>query len=124
MTFDEAIGVKLDRDIKTGKKLSHSEKYGRAIELLGGLDIVAKYIPSPLEVLREKIKYDTAFNNTKMSEWDRASGFVCPPGDCKFIGGGIVPLYSKHGITSFSNSDGVCLLKEAARRLIEREEHK
>lgn len=124
MTFDEAIGVKQGRDIKTGEELSYSEKYGRAIEVLGGLDAVARYIPFSLEILREKIKDDAWLNNTSIKEWNSASGFICPPGDCKFVGGGIVPLYTKHGITSFSNADGVCLLKEAARRLVEREKSK
>ena len=41
MTLHEAIGVNVDVDIKTGKKLTHSEVYGRAIEYLGGLDEVA-----------------------------------------------------------------------------------
>ena len=35
MTLHEAIGVRVDTDIKTGEKLTHSEIYGRAIEFLG-----------------------------------------------------------------------------------------
>ena len=41
---------------------------------------------------------------------------------CRFIGGGIWELYRQHGINAASNSEGVCILKEAARRLVEREE--
>lgn len=123
MTLHEAIGVKCcDIDVKSGEKLTHSEIYGRAIELLGGLDVVARLIPFPVDVLRKKLKEDPYLNNTPMSAWDRASGFVCSGIDCRYIGGGIWELYRRHGINTASNSDGVCVLKEAARRLVEREE--
>ncbi len=122
MTLHEAIGVKnCDIDTITGEKLTHSEVYGRAIELLGGLDVVARYVPFPVEVLREKFKDDPAFNNTPIRAWDRASGFVCGVSECRLIGDGIWDLYRKHGINCASSSDGVCVLKEAARRLVEKE---
>lgn len=123
MRLHEAIGVRNGNiDVKTGEKLAHSEIYGRAIELFGGLDVVAQLIPFPVDVLRAKFKKDPNFNNTPMKKWDVASGFACSGIDCRFIGGGIWELYYKHGITAASNSDGVCILKEAARRLVEREE--
>ena len=77
MTLHEAIGVRVDTDIKTGEKLTHSEIYGRAIEFLGGLDEVARFVPFPVETLRKKLKSDPFLNNTAMSRWDAASGFVC-----------------------------------------------
>ena len=122
MTLKEAIGVLVDIDIKTGEKLTHSEIYGRAIEFLGGLDDVARFVPFPVETIRMKLKDDPHLNNTAMSKWDAASGFVCRGIDCKFIGGGIWELYRQHRINAASNSDGVCILKEAARRLVAREE--
>ena len=123
MTIQEAIGVKMvDIDAKTGEKLSHSEMYGRAIEYLGGLDVVARYIPFPMDTIRKKLKSDPYLNNTSMKAWDAASGFVCDGIDCRPTGGGLWPLYRKHGITCARNSEGVCILKEAARRLVEREE--
>ena len=123
MTIHEAIGVKCcDIDAKTGERLSHSDIYGRAIEFLGGLDEVARFIPFPMETIRKRLKNDPNLNNTAMGPWDVASGFVCKGGDCRFIGGGIWELYRKHGINAASNSEGVCILKEAARRLAEREE--
>ncbi len=121
MTIQEAIGAKLYADAKTGKKLSHSEMYGKVIEYLGGLDVVARFIPFPMETIREKLKSDPHLNNTPMKAWDAASGFVCDGIDCR-PSGGLWPLYRKHGITCASNSEGVCILKEAARRLVEREE--
>ncbi len=93
MTLHEAIGVKVDIDVKTGKKLSHSEIYGRAIEFLGWLDEVAQFVPFPMETLCKKIKSDPCLNNTAMNRWDAASGFVCEGAKCRFIGGGIWTLY-------------------------------
>lgn len=117
MTLMEAIGVRDGTDIKSGEKLTHSEIYGRAIDFLGGLDEVARFVPVPVDAIRQKLKEDPHLNNTKMSLWDEAAGFRCVGADCRLIGGGIWVLYRKHGIDSASNAQCVCLLKEAARRL-------
>lgn len=125
MTIKEAIGVhKCNIDVKTGEVLTHSEIYGRAIEYLGGLDEVARFVPFPVEVLRKKLKEDIYINNTPMREWDAAAGFVRSGPHCKPYGGGIWHLYRQHGINCASACDGVCILKEAARRLVERENNK
>lgn len=122
MTLQEAIGVhRCDIDIKTGERLTHSDIYGRAIDLLGGLDAVAPYIPFPVEVIRKALKTDLHLNNTPIRRWDAAAGFQVSRGDCRPTGGGLWYLYRMHGITSASCSDGVCVLKEAARRLVARE---
>lgn len=119
MTLKEAIGVhNANVDIKTGETLTHSEIYGRAIDLLGGLDVVAKYVPYPLDVLTREYRHDKAFNRTSIRRWDAAAGFKTHNGQCDLIGGGIWYLYRKHGINSASCCDGVCILKEAARRLV------
>lgn len=117
MTPHEAAGIKGDVDIKTGQKLSHSEVYGRIIDRLGGLQEVSKYVPYDVEYLREKIQKDQYLNNTSMGDWDRAAGFQCRQANCLFIGGGIWNLYQKHGINAAGCSTGVCILKEAARRM-------
>lgn len=117
MTPHEAAGIKVDVDIKTGQKLSHSEVYGRIIDYLGGLQEVSKYVPYDVEYLRERIAKDPYLNNTHMGDWDRAAGFQCRQASCLFIGGGIWNLYRKHGINAAGCSTGVCILKEAARRM-------
>lgn len=123
MTIREATGVKFcNIDAKTGERLTHSETYRRAIDFLGGLDEVARFIPFPIETIRKKLKDDPNLNNTAMNIWDAASGFKCNRGNCRLIGGGIWELYRKHGINTASNSEGVCILKEAARLLVKREE--
>ena len=130
MTFDEAIGIKCEaRDAGTGEEVSLSERCRRAIEFLGGLDEVSRFIPYPEDILREKLKEDPDLNNTSQSAWDKAAGFKCGTGanswrqgyQCLLVRGGIWELYEKHGITAASCADGVCLLKEAARMLVERD---
>lgn len=122
MTIKEAIGVKnCNIDAETGRKLEHSEIYGRAIDYLGGLEVVKQYIPFDLETLKKAYKRDRYFNNLSMSRWDRMSGFINNGATCTFIGGGIWYLYRQHRINSASNSNGVCILKEAARLWVEME---
>lgn len=130
MTLNEAIGIKYGMyDVKTGGEVSLAERCRRAIEFLGGLDEVAKFIPFPVEILREKFKEDPNLDNTSLSTWDKAAGFRCGTWrnagrqkyQCLLVRGGIWELYEKHGITSASCDNGVCLLKEAARMLVERE---
>jgi Lar family restriction alleviation protein len=116
----EAIGVKMGNiDTETGAELSHYEVYGRAIELLGGLDAVKPYIPFSIPFLRERYKEDYHFNNTQIAAWDYAAGFEPYKEDVKPTGKGLWALYRKAGIDCVSCSEGVCILKEAARRLIE-----
>ena len=73
---------------------------------------------------------DPHLNNTALSKWDAAAGFSASTGwnahqqayRCQLVGGGLWNLYLQHGITSASCAEGVCILKEATRRLIEQEE--
>lgn len=119
MTLKEAVGVRVDVDIKTGQKLTHSEVCGRMIDYLGGLEAVSSYIPFSIPYLCKKLKSDRHFNNTPMKDWDAAAGFVTIGANCRATGAGIWNLYRKHGITAASCSQGVSILKEAARRICE-----
>ena len=124
MTLNEAIGVNSWRvEESTGKKLEHREFYSRVIELLGGLNAVIPFIPFSLETIKLMLERDEHMNSC-MDEWIKASGFHANGSSCTFIGGGIVHLYRKAKITAFSCSEGVCILKEAARQWAEREESK
>ena len=120
MTLSEAIGVKdANIDMKTGRKLEHSEIYGRAIDLLGGVDAVWVYVPFTLDGVKKMLSRDK-YMNFHMDRWDLASGFVCNGADCKLVGGGIWNLYRKVGINAASNAQGVCILKECARLMAAR----
>ena len=74
MTLNEALGVNdFSIDVKTGGEISLEEYCQRAIDFLGGLDEVGKYIPFPIETIREKLKNDPHLNNLSLSEIGRAS---------------------------------------------------
>ncbi len=121
MDIDKAIRVHRGNiDMDTGERLSHSEIYGRIIDKLGGVDAVWKCVPFTLEQVQQALKTDEHLNNLPMKKWDIASGFRC------FICKGkelVKPIPSqlrgmllKAGINCYSNSQGVCILKECARR--------
>lgn len=109
MTLKEKIGVKFcNIDVNTGKELSHSEIYGRAIDVIGGLDVVVRDIPFQLDKIKEAIEKDAYLNNLPLWTWDRA-------------GIGLQFLFKSAGVSP-TPAECVCTLKEAARRWAEREE--
>lgn len=122
MSLKEAVGVNnYNIDLKTGEKLTHSEVYDRIIEFLGGLDAIAPYIPFAIEELREKVKEDPNLNNTRLAVWDKVAEHSAKVLDSLQHHKSIWSLYRRYGISFASTADGVSLLKEAARRLVERE---
>lgn len=112
----------LYRDFDTGTEISWHNYMGRVIEKLG-IENIKPYIPFGIEYIKEKLKEDVNLNNTKLVSWLEAAGFkryinkktqtetIIP------MGRGLYPLFISNGITCFSPSDGVCVLKETARRL-------
>ena len=109
-SFDEAINIRMaDIDITTGERISHSEKYTRAINLIGGLDAVIPLIPFSLELIKDALEHhDEHLNTLPLKRWDN-----CVP-SVKAL------CYRKAGISYMSLSQGVCVLKEAARQWAER----
>lgn len=109
-------------DIDTGTEISWHDYMGRVIDKLGVANI-KPYIPFSIEHIKEAIKEDVNLNNTKLVSWMGAAGFrsfinkktqaeTIVPLHC-----GLSTLFVNNGITCFSPSDGVSVLKEAARRL-------
>lgn len=118
MTFSEFIGIKCaDLDIETGKRMEHRAIYQRAVERFGGLEVIKPLIPFSLEQIKKALECgDEHLNTLPIRKWDSASGFYCRGASCTpQFGADIWNLYRKHGVTSASNAQGVCLLKEAAR---------
>lgn len=123
MTLNEATGIhRCDVDKTTGRELSRRECYTRYIDYLGGMDAVKPYIPFELDYLARKYREDPLLNNTPILIWDNAAGFRCFGLDAIPTNGGLWNLYCQHGIDTVSCATGVCILKEAARMLIERGE--
>ena len=122
MTLKEFANVdSLYRDLDTGKEVPYKDYMARVIEKLG-IENIAPYIPYRLDYLEEKLKEDIHFNNTSMSNWDRAAGFIEKGARFIAMHDGITNLFRRNRITSYSCSEGVCVLKEAARMLCKREE--
>ena len=69
---------------------------------------------------RELNHRDKLFNNTGLGLWQNAAGYTAGNPECFF--GGIWMLYRQNDIDVASCTQGVCILKEAARTLIERGE--
>lgn len=96
----------------------------RIIDKLG-LENIARHIPFDIDCLKEKFKRDKHFNNTTMQAWDVAAGFI-PHINRKThtleynqSHSGLAYLFIDNRITCFSVSEGVSVLKEAARILCE-----
>ena len=121
MTLEQACGIVNNTiDKRTGRELDHREIYARYIDYLGGLNKVKQYIPIPLKELQWAYKKDKLLNNTGLGLWQNAAGYTAGNPECFF--GGIWMLYRQNDIDVVSCTQGVCILKEAARTLIERGE--
>jgi hypothetical protein len=114
LNFKGFLGLdSYDKD-SSGKQWTHAEKYQAIVNALG-YDAVKRCIPFTLDQIKEAIQKDEHLNNLSMKKWDLASGFVNEGIYCKHVGSQLTSIYRKIGVNSFSNSDGVCILKECAR---------
>ena len=127
MTLKAFAGVdSFYRDFETEREISHTEYMRRIIDGLG-LENVARYIPFDIDYLKEKLKKDKNFNDTEMQAWDVAAGFIPQINrkthtlEYNHSHSGLAYLFINNRITCFSVSEGVCVLKEAAKILCERE---
>ena len=108
----------LYRDLDTRREISWHEYMGRVIYKLG-IENIKPYIPFHPEYLVVALAEDIHLNNTDMRKWNEAAGYYVSRNGANvvYVGGGISSLFLHNGITCFSLSDGVCVLKEAARML-------
>ena len=113
------------RDLDTGTEIPWREYMRRVIDKLG-FDMVASCIPFELDYLKEKYKEDVHFNNTPIRIWDTAATGFMPQMHSKgkvkeyhHLRMGLAYFFVHNGITCFSPSEGVCVLKETARILCE-----
>ena len=127
MTLKAFTGVdSFYRDIETEMEISHTEYMHRIIDKLG-LENIARYIPFDIDYLKEKLKKDKHFNNTEIQAWDVAAGFIpyinrkTHTLEYNLSHSGLAYLFINNRITCFSVCEGVCVLKEAAKILCERE---
>lgn len=105
MTLKEFANVdSFYNDIETGEPVPFEQYMRRIINKLH-LYAIQQYIPFSLKVVEEKLKADAHLNNLPLDEWDRAAWYFGP-------------FLVANGITTFSLSERVCILKEAARMLV------
>lgn len=119
MTINELTNVHhANIDKATGEELTHSEQWGRVINALGYED-VKRCIPFTLSEIKNALQHDEYLNNLSMSTWDAAGGWrahTTRNGQTYYqTASPLTGLLRKAGVTSFSPSDSVCILKEAAR---------
>ena len=118
MNIEEAMGI-------NGWDLNDpdNEYWDKCIEFLGGMDEICQYIPFDIETLAKSYKQDCYFNTklTPMKTWNWGAGFATNGANCIITGYGLWILYRKYGINTASCSEGVCILKRAARRLLSQE---
>ena len=91
------------RDVRTGIELEWKEYMARVINKIG-VNNIAPYIPFELESVREALKSDEHLNNLPLRQWDIAAEQM-------------KGLLHRNGITTYSLSERVCILKETARML-------
>ena len=96
--------------------VKHSKKYGAVVDLIGK-DRIARLIPLSPQELSEALKKDKNLNNIPLKKWDAIAG-VHPSGLHYTISGELPMLLLMNGITSFSPSELVCILKECARQVV------
>ena len=115
------------RDKITGKEVDWHEYMGRVIKKLG-IENIKPYIPYSINVLKKYLNEgDVYFNSTNLERWNEAGGFKrvfnarSKTMEYLPIPSGLINLLHRNGITCYSPSDTVCILKEAARILCEEE---
>lgn len=115
------------RDKNTGKEVDWHEYMGRVIKKLG-IENIKPYIPYSMDTLKKCLNEgDAHFNNTSLERWDNAGGFkqvynsISRTIEYLKMSSGLTYLLHRNGITCYSPSDTVCILKEAARILCEEE---
>lgn len=123
MTIRDYLKIdSLDRDIETGIELSHNEKYTIIIDAIGRKSVYA-CIPFSKEQLKRS--RDPYLNDLSMRKWDSAAGYRCFTNyktgtqDIDRFRSSLKDLLNGIGITCFSCSELVCILKTAAKLWME-----
>lgn len=108
MTLKEFAGVdSYLRDLNTHRELEWKEYMHKIITKLG-IENILLCVPFNLSYLQRAYQKDPILNNTSLSEWDRAADKLSD-------------LLRRNGVTYVSLSERVCVLKETAILIIEKE---
>lgn len=118
MNIEKALGLnpmgRFDYD--------HSTYYSMIIDFLG-YEKVKNCVPFTKEEICKAIKKDKNLNNLPLKKWDYAGGWAVT--ETKYnqyvypVASYLRFLLKEKGITCYSCAEGVCILKECARRMAE-----
>lgn len=101
-------------------KTDHNEYYGSIVEKLG-YERVKNCVPFEFDQIKKAIKSDKHLNNLPLKQWDFAAGFTVVGDKVSINDFGIRNLMRQNKINCYSVAEGVCILKECARMMVERE---
>lgn len=105
------------------KKLTtHDEYYQTLVDLLGYEDVL-KYVPYSLKQITNALRTgDKYLNDLPLRKWDEMTGVGARDGNCPYLNHkGLYFIYKKHRINTYSQAEGVCILKTCARMAVIRE---
>lgn len=105
MNIKEFVGIDSQYRKADGTKMEHHEVFGAVVNAIG-LDTCKLYLPEHTQVLAKAMKQDEHLNNIPLAKWDR-------------LGRTMRSELNRIGINSYSLSDLVCTLKQAARMTVE-----
>lgn len=117
MTLNEFTGINYPHES------AHDEFYNAVIDKLGYENVKA-CVPFPVETLEKWYAKDKNLN-FKMKVWDTASGFMffynrrTQTEDVIRTWSPLTNLLERNGITYYSNSENVSILKRCACRMVE-----
>lgn len=118
--FERTVGMK---QIET----DHDLFWRTVIEKLGGTDTLRDFVPFSIKTLKAAYAEDKFFNTAKtpLRRWELACGWEEGwQGKMIRIGAPLQTFLLVKGIRQYSPSDCVCLLKQAAKQMMEEHSHK
>lgn len=118
MTIEDRLGL----TTKERLNMDHHVYFQKVIGLMG-YEKVKECVPYTLEEIKEAYPKDRHLNNLPIKKWAYASGFQVITTrydeNCYPINTSLRRLLKEIGINCYSNSEGVCILKECARMMYE-----
>lgn len=122
MTIREYLKIdSYDKNLETGIEMQHEEKYQAIIKAIGKKQV---YTCIPFSAEQIKHSRDPYLNDLSMKKWDMAAGYCqytnygTRAQDIRRFPSHLKDLLNKIGITCFSCSELVCILKTAAHMMI------
>lgn len=115
-SFDDIVG-------SSPCDMDFDKYYDIVLNYLGGPKALEHCLPATIKEIKERCGKDKNLNEIPLKEWDRATGYDfshCINKPVRFYTN-LQGVLREHGVSYYTCSQCVCLLKHAARKLIESE---